>query len=204
MFTSLLFSMLVKRIVFSSSSYQLSVILNGVQNRVVLKWTMRTYRNYFNTINTLPHIAEYRLILRLYQYSVHILFGWNIRSNNLSIFDQILNVWFSTTLTDTHMPCVSVCETCRWRRYTSSVLNVTDERFLNSLSCGYDKWWLYVNVCVVPWLSDWQLTANQYDIHDECMIYLHCVSKKTCHPLVTIISSNLNWFSKFIHSWKAC
>jgi len=32
---------------------------------------------------------------------------------------------------------------------------------------------------------------------------LHCVLK-TRHPILTIISSNLNWFSKFFHCCKVC
>jgi len=34
-------------------------------------------------------------------------------------------------------------------------------------------------------------------------IDVHCIPK-TCHPLVVIISSNFNQFSKFFHCFKAC
>jgi len=37
----------------------------------------------------------------------------------------------------------------------------------------------------------------------HCCHY-YTVSQKTRHLLVIVISSNLNWFSKFIHCWKVC
>jgi len=36
--------------------------------------------------------------------------------------------------------------------------------------------------------------------HTTLMSGPYTLSQKTCHPLVTIISSNLNRFSKFSHS----